>query len=509
MTPPSSDRDRTLFEAVLDRMPVGIAVVAAPDGRIVFSNSRFAEVVRHPVWGSGFSDYPSYGGCHPDGRRYGADEYPVTRSLLHGETVDGEDIHYQFGDGTEGVITASSAPIRDASGAIIAAVVTVADVSQQRAAHAALEASEAHFRTLADSLAIAIWGEDGEGRIRYANRHWLEYTGRGTAPVDESALEAWGDAVHPDDLGPLLASLPEWRARGGVIRVTLRLRRHDGVYRWHTCTAVPIYDAQGRVVQRLGSATDIDDQRQAIDALQHERDLRERFVASLSHDLRSPLTAAQMGAQLLMRSADRPDRLQLQASRVIRNIERADQLIQNLLDVTRISAGEPLAVERERHDLTAIAREVVEDLTTIHGDRFVLEAPPQLPGVFDAGAIRRTLENLVGNAIKYGEPHAKVRLTLTDAPHEITLAVHNRGEPIPPEEQPLIFQPYRRARSDKQRGVGWGLGLTLVRGIAEAHGGGVQVQSSREAGTTFTVTLGRTDETDKTDKTDKAGGGAP
>lgn len=368
------------------------------------------------------------------------------------------------------------------------------DSSEEREATAAcrpgalLQAGEECLRALADSLGIMIWAEDSDGRVQYANRHWLEYSGRPQGPPDSPGLQDWASAVHPDDLRSLEAFLSNARASGKTFRVTLRLRRHDGAYRAHSCLTVPTFDESGRVTRRLGSATDIQDQLDALEALKNERDLRERFVASLSHDLRSPLTAAKMGAQLLARSADRPDRLQLQTNRVIRNIDRADQLIQNLLDVTRISAGEPLVLERAECDVAATARDVLDDHATIHSDRFVLDAPASVPAVCDSSALRRILENLIGNGVKYGDPERKVTVKITDAAGEIRLSVHNDGEPIPDADLATIFQPYQRG-SRPQRGLGWGLGLTLVHGIAEAHGGTVRVESTRERGTTFTVTL--------------------
>jgi signal transduction histidine kinase len=197
-----------------------------------------------------------------------------------------------------------------------------------------------------------------------------------------------------------------------------------------------------------------------------------------------------MGAQLISRGADRPDFCQAQAARIVRNVDHADQLIQNLLDASRISAGESLPISRVPCDVSALVRDVVADQITVHGDRFVLEVPAEVNGLCDPAALRRTLENLLGNAIKYGAPHSPVRVSVGERDGQIGLAVHNRGTPIAPEEQLRIFQPYHRSQTGAGA-AGWGLGLTLVRGTAEAHGGAVRVESSAEAGTTFTVTLAR------------------
>jgi PAS domain S-box-containing protein len=360
------------------------------------------------------------------------------------------------------------------------------DVTDERQA---LALSEARFRSLADGLNLVIWIGDAEGRSQFFNRHWFDYTGLAPVPEGSPELDRWVEAIHPADAARAAETLAERRARGEEVEITFRLRRHDGAYRWHLARSIAIRDQAGRILRRLGSATDIEDQRQAIENLQLERDLRERFVAALSHDLRSPLGTIKMAADLLLRRPGEAQHTETLARRISRNVGQADRLIQSLLDVTRISAGEPLAIHRAPCDLAALVREVVADQAALHGDRFTVEAPAELRASVDELGIRRTLENLLGNAVKYGDRRLPVRVRVTEQGGEIRLAVHNQGEPIPAEEQARIFQPYHRARAGA--GKGWGLGLTLVRAMAEAHGGGVQVASSPEAGTTFTVTLRR------------------
>jgi K+-sensing histidine kinase KdpD len=183
-------------------------------------------------------------------------------------------------------------------------------------------------------------------------------------------------------------------------------------------------------------------------------------------------------------------RQHLVGKRVYDFVSPDDQLIQNLLDASRISAGESLPINRVPCDVSALVRDIIADQTTVHGDRFVLEVLAEVNGLCDPAALRRTLENLLGNAIKYGAADSPVRVSVWERDGQIGLAVHNRGTPIAPEEQLRIFQPYHRSQSGAGA-AGWGLGLTLVRGTAEAHGGAVRVDSSAEAGTTFTVTLAK------------------
>jgi PAS domain S-box-containing protein len=232
--------------------------------------------------------------------------------------------------------------------------------------------------------------------------------------------------------------------------------------------------------------------RDSIEQLQRERELRELFVSTLSHDLRTPLVAARMSAELLARQeaggAAGP-RLQ---QRVLENIDRLDGMIQSLLDANLIRAGQRLPISVAYCSLLESVQCVADELSTVHGDRFRIEAPGDLPGYWDARFLRRIVENLLSNAVKYGDENAPVTIDLTEDGALVRISVHNEGEPISPEDQAVLFEPFRRASAGGSQGKrGWGIGLTLVRGAAEAHGGSVAVDSAPGRGTTFTVSLPR------------------
>jgi PAS domain S-box-containing protein len=226
--------------------------------------------------------------------------------------------------------------------------------------------------------------------------------------------------------------------------------------------------------------------------LRLERELREQFVSSLSHDLRTPLTAAKMSAQLIPRQQNLPDKVYSLAARVRQNIDRADQMITDLLDTNRIRAGQGLPIDVVPCELRQVVADTLEELSSVHGERFHLRGETRIEGTWDARALRRLVENLCGNAIKYGDATRQVTVSLTQEGEWTELAVHNWGNPIPPEEQALLFQYFARTKSAEASGKkGWGIGLTLVKGVAEAHGGRLRVESTLEKGTTFRVCLPR------------------
>ena len=141
-------------------------------------------------------------------------------------------------------------------------------------------------------------------------------------------------------------------------------------------------------------------------------------------------------------------------------------------------------------DLVAIARQVVEELSAVHGPRFVLAGDREVHGTWAADELLRSLWNLGVNAVKYGAPNAPITISVIAGKDHATASVHNAGTPIPPDELEGLFRPFVRSTSARRsRAKGWGLGLTLVRGAAEAHGGSVRVESDAESGTTFTLEI--------------------
>jgi len=275
--------------------------------------------------------------------------------------------------------------------------------------------------------------------------------------------------------------------------------RKDGSRFFCNATIVPIYSEGrhigfGKVVENLDERSRLIQERDIskteADELKVEKGLIDQFTSALTHDLRTPLAAAQMSAQLIYRSTATNPMTEKLAHRIYENMHRMDTMIQDLLDTSRIRAGEFLPGDIQKCDLAAIASEVKDDLTTLYGNRFEPQAKPPLEGFWSPNGLRRILENLMSNAVKYGDGKNPVTVSLRRVDGRVLLTVHNFGPPIPLEDQLILFNRFRRGKSaDAGDKKDWGLGLTLVRGLTEASGGTVKVESYPIEGTRFTVDL--------------------
>ena len=215
----------------------------------------------------------------------------------------------------------------------------------------------------------------------------------------------------------------------------------------------------------------------------------EEMVGIVSHDLRNPIMAILMSAELLGKSDVSPSQSAVLA-RILRAGDRASRLIANLLDLTQVRLGSGLLVSPALMDLHATVAGAVQESSQVYPDR-VLRHVQQGPSpcIADADRLAQLVGNLVSNAMAYGEPGAAVVVTSARQAGGFSVSVHNRGAPIPADILDKLFERMVRGCDQVNTGRSVGLGLFIVSEIAKAHSGTVSVASTLEAGTTFTVMI--------------------
>jgi signal transduction histidine kinase len=245
-------------------------------------------------------------------------------------------------------------------------------------------------------------------------------------------------------------------------------------------------DAEWRVVHR---SVDEAMAEAATAYVEVQDSIRDMLAASLTHDFRGPLQSASNYLELMRREPDEAVRNTI-ARRISDNLQRVSRMISGLLDASRSSAGERLAVEPEERELREIMDDVMDDLDPTRRMHVQLYLVESVRVAWDVEKVRRAIHNLLDNACKYSAPQSQVTVRAVPTHDRVQISVHNFGEPIAKEDQPLLFKAYRRTTGAQLSGkTGWGLGLTLVQAVAEAHGGSVAVESDSVNGTTFTIDL--------------------
>lgn len=226
--------------------------------------------------------------------------------------------------------------------------------------------------------------------------------------------------------------------------------------------------------------------------IDHSRNL---FLGILGHDLRNPIGAASMSAQLMIKLGAIDAKHTMLAAQIINSTARASQILTDLLDLTRSGFGSDLPIKKESMDMGLLSKELIDEMQAFYAGREIIrETAGDLDGEWDRTRIGQVFSNLIGNAIQYSFQDTPVKVTLEGKPEEIILSVHNQGIPIPPEKIGRIFDSLTRWTKEGEEHAGstnLGLGLYITKKIVLSHGGAIGVTSSEKDGTTFTVRLPR------------------
>jgi signal transduction histidine kinase len=220
------------------------------------------------------------------------------------------------------------------------------------------------------------------------------------------------------------------------------------------------------------------------------------FLGILSHDMRNPIGAANMSAQLVLKIGGLTERQEMLAVQVLESTNRAMEIVMQLLDLTRARLGSGLPIVREIMDMGFVSRVLVDEMRALHPDNVInLKISGDMEGDWDKPRIGKVFSNLLGNAVQYGFRDVPIEVTVKGTEHEVSVSVHNDGVPIPPWTIGKIFESLTRGgennSTDKSESTNLGLGLYITKEIVTAHGGTIGVTSTEKDGTMFTARFPR------------------
>jgi len=473
-------RTHALLTTILDSSP-DVIVAKDREGRYLAVNEAAAQIIGRPVEKIiGRTDEE----IAP--REVAEPIMAVDRELMRTGKAVSIDEQYPDPSGCLHFFQSVKAPLRDEAGTPVGVVVVSRNVTRQKHAEAALLKSEDEFRMLADNISHLAWMADESGSVFWFNQRWYDYTG--TTP---EAMQGWGwQAIHhPDHLERVVAHKKHCFETGEIWEDTFPLLGKDGKYRWFLSRALPIHNAENRVIRWFGTNTDITEQ------LDIERELRlanadlEQFAYSASHDLQEPLRGVSIYSELLVaRHSHQLDDEAREFLNYLRNgALRMEMLVRDLLAYTQVrQVDAPL----EKIDPNAALKAVLSDLAqpiAQSGAQITSNMLPLLP--VHGSHLEQLFRNLIGNALKYcGGKRPIVHVEARQQNRCWLFSVKDNGIGIDFQYKEKIFGLFKRLHTSEEY-PGTGIGLAICQRIVEQYHGRIWVESRPGEGSTFYFTL--------------------
>jgi two-component system CheB/CheR fusion protein len=479
----SEQRYRDLIAAI----PAGVVACDAA-GTVVFHNACADQLCGGPP-----GETPACWGpeaCAVNGHRLVNFTAPLHDVLAGGEPVVDRELSIDRPDGSRIDVLLNITPLRDHAGTITGAVNIVQDITARKRVEHELRASELRFRTLANTVPVLIWQNDEQGRNVFVNQYYLDFTGK---DIDAVMGSGWHEVVHPDDAPAYIADYMDAVRGRRPWRNLDRVRRRDGQWRWFDNYAQPLFAPDGSYAGHVGASLDITDAVLAEQALKETDRRKDEFLAVLAHELRNPLAPISNAVHLL-RHPDgrrRADRLVEMLGRQVRQMIK---LVDDLLEISRITRDkielhpQPLLLADVVHGAVETSRPLIDQ----HHHHLDVHLPDE-PLTLYADSVRLTqvLANLLNNAAKYTDQGGRIELVARRDGSDVEIAVRDNGIGIPAGHLPEVFDMFTQAHRTAGRGEGGlGIGLAMVRGLVQMHGGTVEARSAGAGhGSEFIVRL--------------------
>jgi PAS domain S-box-containing protein len=369
----------------------------------------------------------------------------------------------------------------------------VAFALERKLTEDALRSTKARLLTLMKQVAVGIAQIDSTGRFMLTNNRYCEIVGRSRAELLELTVQ---DITHPEDRPAYQKQMERLVEEGVDFTVEKRELRPDGSEVWVNNSVLAVYDDEARIHHLTVISQDITDRKLAEERLHDAHRRKDTFLAMLGHELRNPLNPILSANEAMRLAGHREPGLDHMREIIDRQVGYMARLLDDLLDVSRISSGR-IALKRSRIDLSALVRTTLEDARLgfekvgLRLDAEVPDEPLWVNG--DPTRLAQILTNLLNNALKFTPVDGRVAVRLRRDPEraQAILTVSDTGIGLAPEMLDKVFEVFVQAdRAPDQARAGLGLGLALVKGLVQLHGGTVRAQSlGPDRGAEFEVAL--------------------
>ena len=481
------------LRSIFMQMPAAIAILHGSEMRFEFANTAYQELVakpEHELVGRKridvFPDSPE-----PINSQflhvYLTGERVVTSE--HGFTRDWDNDGHVY----ERYLNLIFEPYRDADGIIVGVILFAFDVSEHVEARRKAQEAEARTRFALDAAGMGEWELDlRTGTSTRSARHDQCFGYEQMMP--SLAYQDFFDAIHPQHRARIAELFQKATSEGGSWSFECPVIWPDKSVHWLASRARVHTDAAGKAWRVSGLTWDITESHAAHEALREAGRQKDEFLATLAHELRNPLAPIRNAAHVLRQSEISPTDLAWCRDVITRQVKHMALLLDDLLDVSRITTGR-IELKKEMVQLETVIKAAVETAAPLISKKkhdLQISLPPEAVELeADPLRLAQVFTNLLTNAAKYTDPGGRIELNAAVDDHGLKVSLSDNGIGVAPEALPNLFRMFSQIRSaiDRSEG-GLGIGLALSKGLVALHGGSLQARSEGPGcGTTFELHL--------------------
>jgi PAS domain S-box-containing protein len=354
-----------------------------------------------------------------------------------------------------------------------------------------LQESEEQYRFLAENVPQLFWTTRPDGGLDFLNNNTYSYTGSNFELIGEWS---WQNYIHPEDLPIMLKKWIECLNTGTTFETEFRIKRFDGVYRWHLVRTVPLKNNDGKVIKWMGSATDIDEQKKYAEELKTKNDQLiktnndlDNFIYTASHDLKTPISNIEGLLNALDDEMSKNQDVSVILSMMNTSVEKFKRTLSDLTEISKAQkSGDETIEENDISELLEEVKSMEEQL--IKSTRAIIKTDfDNCTKInFSRKNLKSIIYNLLSNALKFRMANRRPEIFIKTGieGNYIILSVKDNGQGFDLKQKAKIFKMFKRLQSDTE---GTGIGLYLVKRIVTNAGGKIEVESEIGKGSVFKV----------------------